>query len=206
MKTPLKRIYTTIKSPFQRIYTSFGKVTKAYNKVRMELWNLDVLWNSSKLDKVICYHEPLEPHGLIGWMGFYDFEDKHIHFPAVYNGLSRNFKWYDKWSAVDVLRHEFGHTLADRYPELLKKGGSFRSAFGGTYGSMPAKGTDPANWQDRCVSAYAATATQEDFAETFKFFVKHKGKIPAKFAEKPAIAKKWAAVAEICRRVAACIE
>ena len=34
-------------------------------------------------------------------------------------------------------------------------------------------------------------------------FVKHKGKIPAKFAKCPAIQKKWDAVAEICRRVAA---
>ncbi len=34
-------------------------------------------------------------------------------------------------------------------------------------------------------------------------FVKHKGKIPAKFARKTAIRKKWKAVAEIVRRVAA---
>ena len=34
-------------------------------------------------------------------------------------------------------------------------------------------------------------------------FVKHKGKMPAKFAKKPAICKKWKAVEEIVRRVAA---
>lgn len=44
--------------------------------------------------------------------------------------------------------------------------------------------------------------TQEDFAETFMLFVKHKGKIPAKYAKKPAILKKWKAVAEIVKRVA----
>ena len=43
----------------------------------------------------------------------------------------------------------------------------------------------------------------EDFAETFMLFVKHMGKIPAKFAKKPAIRKKWRAVAEIVKRVAA---
>ena len=32
-------------------------------------------------------------------------------------------------------------------------------------------------------------------------FVKHKGKIPAKFAKKPAIWRKWKAVAEIVRCV-----
>ena len=33
-------------------------------------------------------------------------------------------------------------------------------------------------------------------------FVKHKGKIPAKYAKKPAIRKKWKVMAEIVRRVA----
>ena len=56
---------------------------------------------------------------------------------------------------------------------------------------------------DRYVSEYASSATQEDFAETFMLFVKHKGKIPAKFARKPAIRKKWKAVAKIVKRVAA---
>ena len=53
------------------------------------------------------------------------------------------------------------------------------------------------------VSEYATSATQEDFAETFMLFVKHKGKIPARFAKKPAIRKKWKSVAEIVKRVAA---
>jgi hypothetical protein len=34
-------------------------------------------------------------------------------------------------------------------------------------------------------------------------FVKHKGKLPAKYAGKPAIKKKWAAVREIVKRVGA---
>ena len=44
---------------------------------------------------------------------------------------------------------------------------------------------------------------QETFAETFMLFVKHKGKIPAKFARLPAIRKKWQAVAKIVKAVAA---
>ncbi len=66
----------------------------------------------------------------------------------------------------------------------------------------PAKGTDPEDWEGRCVTGYAATATREDFAETFMRFVKHKGKIPAKFAKMPPVRKKWKAVAEIVKRVA----
>ena len=193
------------KSPLKRIYTSFDDVTKAYNHVRMELWNIGILWNGSRLDEVQCIYELVNLVATFcGWMGYFDCRrggDKNIHFPSTY--LANPFNWVDKNGPRDVLRHEFGHALADRYPETLKRSRLFLSAFGGAYGPTPAKGTDPVDWKDRCVSAYAAKQTQEDFAETFMLFVKHKGKIPAKFTKKPAIAKKWAAVAEICRRVAA---
>ena len=110
--------------------------------------------------------------------------------------------WRDlgvKANALDVIRHEFGHALADLYPGALTKGGLFRKAFGGVYCDKPASDVGESEF----VSGYAAMSTQEDFAETFMLFVKHKGKIPAKFAKKPAIRKKWKAVAEIVRRVAA---
>ena len=184
-----------------KVYTSFDEMTRAYNKVRMELWDLGVLWDGSKLDGVECIYEPLQLLGLVGYMGFYRFDDGNIHFPAIYNGLDFRFRFLNKNSAVDVIRHEFGHALADRYPGAMKKGGVFSEAFGGSYGDKPAKGTDPSDWEDRCVTPYAATATQEDFAETFMLFVKHKGKIPAKYAKKPAIRKKWKVVAEIVKRI-----
>jgi len=187
-----------------KICTSYEQVSRAYNKVCKELWNLGVLWEGSKLDKVQCIYDPLEWRGLIGWMGFYQYRDKSIHFPAVYNGLDWSLGWTDKNSTVDVLRHEFGHALAHRYPQELRGGDVFKKAFGGAYGTNRAKGTDPDEWEGRCVSGYAATATQEDFAETFMLFVKHKGNIPAKFSKKPAIRKKWKAVAEIIRRVSRC--
>ncbi len=174
-------------------------MNRAYNKVRRELWKLGVLWDGSRQDGIGCTYLTIAPiAALTGTMGLYQSETKKNEFPSVY--LPIQSLWRDlgaKANALDVLRHEFGHALADLYPEMLKKGGTFRAAFGGTYGPTPAKGTDPANWQDRSVSAYAASATQEDFAETFMLFVKHNGKIPAKFAKKPAIKKKWEAVAEI---------
>ena len=96
-------------------------MTRAYNKVRDELIALELLWNGSKLDGVECFYESLQPLGLIGRMGFYDFDDRNIHFPAVCNGLALDFGFYDKNSAVDVMRHEFGHALEDRYPGSLKR-------------------------------------------------------------------------------------
>ena len=188
-----------------RIYTSFDQVTDAYNEVRDDLIELGILWRGSKLDKVQCFYEPIAPYSAItGRMGYFDFDDHQIHFPSIY----LPFGWLtgsvgEKESAPDVIRHEFGHALADRYPTALKKGGLFREAFGGVYSDKPAPDIDPANWEFDFVTQYATSATQEDFAETFMLFVKHKGKLPAPFKGKPVILKKWKAVAEIVKRVAA---
>jgi hypothetical protein len=192
-------------SMLNRIYTSFDQVTDAYNEVRDDLIELGLLWRGSKLDKVECFYETIAPYSAItGRMGYFDFDDHNIHFPSVYLPIG----WLigtvgEKSAPCDVIRHEFGHALADRYPKALKKGGLFREAFGGVYSEKPAPEIDPDNWEFDCVSPYAATETREDFAETFMFFVKYKGKIPAQFKEKPVIVKKWKAVAEIVKRVAA---
>ena len=187
-----------------KVYTSFNEVSRAYNKVRMELWHLGVLWDGSKLDGVECIYDQIAPiAALSGTMGWYDPDSKDITFPSVY--LPIMALWRDlgvKANALDVIRHEFGHALADLYPGALKKGGLFRAAFGGTYGENPAEECVADGWGDRYVSEYATSMTQEDFAETFMLFVKHKGKIPAKYAKKPVIRKKWKAVAEIVKRVA----
>lgn len=188
-----------------QVYTSFGEVSRAYNKVRKELWDLGVLWEGSKLEGVGCTYLTIAPiAALAGYMGLYQPETKMIEFPSVYLPIAA--LWQDigtKANALDVLRHEFGHALADLYPGALKKGGTFRAAFGGSYGEDPAEARGVDGWDERYVSEYATSATQEDFAETFMLFVKHKGKIPAKFARKPAVRKKWKAVAEIVKRVAA---
>ncbi len=188
-----------------KIYTSYAQVSRAYNKVRMELWNLKVLWKGSRLDGVGCTYLTVAPiAALSGTMGLYQPATKVIEFPSAY--LPIEALWRDlgaKANALDVFRHEFGHALADLYPGALKKGSAFRTAFGGTYGEAPAEERGVEGWEERYVSEYATSATQEDFAETFMLFVKHKGKMPAKFAKCPAIQKKWETVAEICCRVAA---
>ena len=189
----------------RKIYTSFDEMTYAYDKVRMELYNMGVLWSESKLDKVESTYLTIAPISAVaGYMGFYQPATKTIEFPSVYLPIEALWKSLSlKASAVDVFRHEFGHALADLYPRALSKGGLFRAAFGGIYGEDPAEERGVDGWEDRYVSEYATSATQEDFAETFMLFVKNKGKMPRKFAGKPAIAKKWKAVAEIVKRVAA---
>ena len=188
-----------------KIFTSFETVSRAYNKVRNELIEFRALWDGSKLDEVGLTYLPFAPiSALGGYMGFYDPNTGEIEFPSVY--LPIQSLWRDlgtKANALDVIRHEFGHALADLYPGALKKDGTFRAAFVGSYGEEPAEERGVDGWEESYVSEYATSATQEDFAETFMLFVKHKGKIPAKFARKPAIRRKWKAVAEIVKRVAA---
>ncbi len=193
------------KSTLGSIYTSSDEVYKAYNKVRDELIRLGVLWDGSKLDKVDCTYLTVAPIAALGGtMGLYQPETKTIEFPSIYLPIEALWRHLGaKANALDVFRHEFGHALADLYPGALKKGGLFREAFGGVYSEKPAPDIDPDNWEFDCVSPYAATETREDFAETFMLFVKYKGKLPAKFKGKPVIVKKWKAVAEIVKRVAA---
>jgi len=181
-----------------KIYTSREQVSRAFNKVRVELWKQGVLWDGSKLETVGYIYDRVPIECI--WRkaeGLWKKELNAIVFPMLYLAGGK------KDSSLDIFRHEFGHALADRYPKALQKGALFRKAFGGAYSDKPARGTDPADWEGRCVSSYAAKETREDFAETFMFFVKHKGKMPAKFAKSPAICRKWKAVAEIVRRVAA---
>ena len=181
-----------------RIFTSYKIVSRAYNKVRMELWDLGVLWDGSKLETVDCIHDPIPLECI--WRsaeGLWKKELNAIVFPMFYLAGG------EKDSSIDIFRHEFGHALADRYPKALRDDDLFKKAFGGPYGVRPARGTDPADWEGRCVTEYAATQTREDFAETFMLFSKHKGNIPARFVNKTAIRQKWKAVAEIVRRVAA---
>ncbi len=188
-----------------KVYTSYDEVNRAFNKVRNELFNIRVLWDGSRLDGVGCTYLTIAPiAALAGYMGLYQPETTEIEFPSVY--LPIEALWKDlgaKANALDVIRHEFGHALADLYPGALKKGGTFRAAFGGSYGGTPAEERGVEGWEERYISEYATSATQEDFAETFMLFVKHKGKIPAKFAKMPPVRKKWKAVAEIVKRVAA---
>ena len=186
----------------KKIYVSFAELEKAFNRVRRELAAQGLLFDGSRLDKVDCYYEGLSLGGLagcVGIMGFYNPNkgDKAIHIPAVFAaGL---FPWWDGRDVLDVVRHEFGHALADRFGKLFR-GGIFKEAFGASYGEK--KVFSGEDWSDEHVSEYASSMTQEDFAETFMLYLKHKGRMPAKFRGKRVIAKKWRAVDRIVRSVA----
>lgn len=185
-------------------YVSFETVEAAFNTVRKELREIGLLSCGSSLDKVNCFHERLSIYGL--WHGFCGNaeglygnakEDQDIHIPAV----TRSGLWNGDHRVIrDDVRHEFGHALADKFKNFFR-GGIFKGAFGASYGGKKVfKGGD---WTNEYVTEYASKMTQEDFAETFMLYMKHKGKMPARYLGKRAIMKKWKTVGRIIREIAA---
>lgn len=101
-------------------------------------------------------------------------------------------------SLRDVVRHEFGHAVAHYYPSLIQRSSRFSSTFGGRYYDI-----DPAKGAERdFVSLYAATCPCVDFAETFKLFLRNRGKLPTHY-KSVAIKRKWQFVTDLAETISA---
>lgn len=166
----------------KKIRVSYNDTNKAFNKVRNELFKLGFF--SDVLDEVECEYQqtPLGAFintGSVCASGYFDNENK-IFIPGFIIGRD--------CSILDTIRHEFGHALAFKNKPLFNSN-KFIKAFGGRYGEEAPYQNK--NWEEYCVSAYAATSTQEDFAETFMLFLKQKGKMKKKQAQNKYIKAKW---------------
>ena len=95
----------------------------------------------------------------------------------------------------DVLRHEYAHAIADNHRSLVKSS-KFRSAFGAAHDNLKCFHYD----EQEHVSYYASDNAGEDFAETFRYYIKHKGKIPERF-DTSVIRKKWDFLKHLCVRM-----
>ncbi|MBE0643553.1 MAG: hypothetical protein IH600_05700 [Bacteroidetes bacterium] len=102
------------------------------------------------------------------WYGWTNMHTGNIFIPRVSVSLRQ-------WTLLNVLRHEYGHALTFHRPEILE------------------------DWPDYgdAVSKYAATNTDEDFAETFKYFVKHKGRLPRAWKNHAGIVERWQMLSEM---------
>lgn len=168
---------------------AFDELDRANQQVTREMENLG-LWHH-RLDTVVVWHVPAS-FSCYGWFQ----EEGDIYIPALTGaGLSDLLLGYHT-RLTDVLRHEWAHALADRRPSLVKSR-RFRETFGGSYQS-----TEPVGDYDSDVhlTPYAASSPCEDFAETFHYFLRHKGRLPVRLQGKPAIVRKWRFLESLARR------
>ncbi|MEI6236569.1 MAG: hypothetical protein WCT04_26220 [Planctomycetota bacterium] len=98
-------------------------------------------------------------------------------------------------SLADVLRHEFGHAVADTHRGLFRSR-RFTAAFG-----RPHDSNDRSEYAQAIhISRYAATNPSEDFAENFMCFIRRQGNLPLKHST-PAIRRKWQFIDDVCRAI-----
>lgn len=98
-------------------------------------------------------------------------------------------------SLADVLRHEYGHALADTHRGLFRSR-RFSDAFGAPHDGVGGRAYDSLCF----VSEWAATDAAEDYAETFALWLRHGGRLPSRL-DTPAIREKWRFVRDLGRRM-----
>jgi hypothetical protein len=167
------------------------RLQSALDDVMDELDELG-LWNE-RLAKVDVY---------LTWVGSaYGWQlyrgSGHIKIPALsLSRLSEMFLSGGRMTLRDLLRHEYGHAVADTNRALIRSR-RFADAFG-----TPHDSEIPSDYsEDEHVTAYASKDSSEDFAEVFMFYLKHSGKIPSRF-ETREIKRKWQFVDRLCQRIA----
>ena len=148
------------------------------------------LW-TSKLADVQVY---LVPFGAsYGWVLN---RDGNVYIPCV--SVCRILTWYrgQYVSLLDIVRHEYAHSFGYWHPERVDVA-AFRKAFGARReNSRYLQKYD----EDGFVTRYAATRPEEDLAETWMVYLKHKGVAPRKWKHAPAILRKWNFVRDLARR------
>lgn len=179
--------YRTPRRP-RRHLISLPDLNRANRQVTGEMENLG-LW-SNRLDAVTVWLVPLS-FDCYGWF----LPEGDIYVPSVNGAQLADFFLGHHTRLTDVLRHEWAHAFADRRPKLIDTK-RFRSVFGAAYDSPDrVHDYDP----DQHLTPYAATNPCEDFAETFHFFLRHKGRLPLRLQTKSVIARKWDFVARVSR-------
>lgn len=179
----------------RKIRYSYEETNLSFNKVRRELYKLEIF--TDKIDSVEVEWQQLAVGALIN-LKYWTLEG--LGSPSVMGFCTTNNIIYIPEFAVrndsvlNVLRHEFGHAYANAYPRIFSSM-DFKNAFGGKYGNEVVYDTE--NWKEYCVSEYAASCVQEDFAETFMYYLKHKGNIPVKYKRNRYIQNKWSFISSL---------
>ncbi|MBO4621013.1 MAG: hypothetical protein J5654_13010 [Victivallales bacterium] len=175
------------------LHVSKASLTASKYKIRGELRKMGFLSAGSPLDKVQCILE-FRWSGLAGYMGWYFSSDQNIHIPTFC--IAAMLPNGEKRILADVLRHEYGHALEGKYWKFFHCK-EFRDVFGKPYGTSKSLDTNANHY----VSTYAMTCSQEDFAETFMYYIKYKGKVPLKWSDNRAIRIKWLFINDLCVKI-----
>lgn len=169
--------------------------------VQDELMNAG-FWNAkSRLPRAEVYWCALPQITMPGALGFFVhqtswfdsllcFEAGHIYIPKW---VLLHGPWQRRGSLRDVVRHEYAHAIAHYYPALIQRSARFRTVFCGRYFD---NSHEIRMSKHDCISSYAETQPCEDFAETFMFYLRHKGRLPVEFTSE-AIKQKWQFVRDL---------
>ena len=166
-----------------------ARLNRAKQKVAGEM-NRHGLWT----DRMRMVPVMLVPVGVAyGWIWYGGTGE--ICVPGVSLLKLHDFFMGNYTSLADVLRHEFGHAVADTHRGLFRSR-HFTIAFGRTHESNDRSEYAPAIH----ISRYAAKNPSEDFAENFMHYIRCRGNLPLKHAT-PAIRRKWQFIHALCRAI-----
>jgi hypothetical protein len=173
---------------------SYEQTNSAAISVQNELYKIGLWYEHSRLTAVDVIYCSLPQFLIYDAEGFF-FHDMpklnklvgykigHIYIPAL---VASKYLWQHCESLRGVIRHEYGHAFAHYYPELIIDDPKFTNVFGGHYHNE----TKIKMEKDAYISDYARDKPAEDFAETFRMYLEHRGILPVRFKNKKLI-RKW---------------
>ena len=177
-----------------RIFT-WEAFEKAHEKVLNDLTAVGLLEDSSKLYKTEVFYCRLPQVHVFLAEGFFLHNDSvlgrpfgyikgHIYVPKMNLGTF----WAGRDTPIaDILRHEWGHAVVYHYHKLTDQTRAWKDTFTACEGE--------------CVSDYATTDPEEDWAETFMYYLKRRGKPYNKWSGGSPVADRWAYIRKVCAQV-----
>lgn len=119
--------------------------------------------------------------------GYVHMSDGHIRIPVLsLSNIAEKLMNGRSVSLLDLVRHEYGHAYTYHHFDKVNTR-RFEKVFGSSLEQEGEQSYD----EDEHVTTYAATDIYEDFAEIFRFFLKHRGKLPIRWRGKYGIEKRW---------------
>ena len=184
----------TRKAPrrIRRHIVTLSELNRANQQVTGELEKLGL--SSEDLDEVDVWLVPVS----FACYGWHTGKPGYIAIPSVSLANLGDYLSGYHIRLTDILRHEWAHAVADVHADFVDCP-AFVRCFSGTYEQMT--GTHPYD-PTRHLTRYAATMPCEDFAETFHYYIRHKGKLPVRLAGKSVIVRKWKFIERIASAMA----